>query len=569
MAGLDPIALDAAAAADAALNLGFPIEVLQAQIALGDLLAATILPPQNGTDALEIFGERIAARLPPGVHPGQTLVLQVTGFRGSQILVRNLGIADPRNPVAYASAPVPPAAARESQSAVLTVIRPGAPPSPVENSPPANVPQPRAADTLPIAPPRSVFVAASVRASETPPAPVPRGSAAPLRATPVDARIAAAGAAKAAPAGPRARAAGAAPAPARAPAVSSAPARIETATSRAARTVGDLLRSAGLRDDPVTRTAAAIAPQAPARLPAVLQRLESALAQESPDPRTATVRTLASFIARLNLSNPETLPAQISAYVSHAVEGAEAKLRQMLGAYAQASEAPVPVASPDLAASASRGPASVAPGAVAHPPEATAAVPAAHSVADARAAERAAAVDHDLKTLVLSLLRNPPPGREQTLSQALSETLITLTGTQLNTLAANLQDPGSIAIALPAFFYEGGKPAYLRVSRDGSSPVKRLDAENFHVAFVLDTRNLGTVAIDLQTSARAVKIDVKTENGAAASHFARTLDGLRSRLETLKYRVASAQAAILRSVEAPAAGPAPAVSGGSAVDAQA
>jgi hypothetical protein len=172
-------------------------------------------------------------------------------------------------------------------------------------------------------------------------------------------------------------------------------------------------------------------------------------------------------------------------------------------------------------------------------------------LSQARVVERAQAAQHDLKSVVLSLLRDPQIVRTPTLSQALNETLITLTGTQLNVLSANAQDPATVSFAIPLFYHEGGKPAYLRIGRDSQSRGAKLDADNFHVAFVLDTAHLGTVAIDLESTGRAVKVHVKTERAAAASRFADSLNSLRSRLEQLRYRVTSAAAQAMKKEAAP------------------
>src|SRR5579884_3861452 len=100
MPSTDPLtaALDARIAAaqaamlEAAIDLGASADALRSRIANGDVLTATVLPPQGGQDLVEILGYRVSADLPPQVRPGETL-LQVTGFSGTQILVRNLGTA--------------------------------------------------------------------------------------------------------------------------------------------------------------------------------------------------------------------------------------------------------------------------------------------------------------------------------------------------------------------------------------------------------------------------------------------------------------------------------------------
>lgn len=516
MAGFDPLTFalsnNAVAAAElafieAALDIGVPAEVLQAQLSIGDLLTATVLPPQNGHDLLEIFGRQIPAQLPPDVRPGETLVLQVSGFSGNRIVVRNLGLYDPQNPVrtveleSTRSSP-----AQQPQSAVTPRLAPET----VEQKPPPSAGQNApAAPATRVALPREVLIAASIR-----PALANRAqSAAPL-AQPT-----------------------------------TAPAPRATVAQRVIRTAGDLLKAIRLPDTPFTRTAAAIAPQAPVRLPSVLQRLESALPRDTNDARIPTLRTLIAFTARMNPANAETLPAQISAYVSHVIEGAETKIQQLLRVIVDAQAQQPPQPQTQSASQAQDQPMVARASAPAPSPPRGGAlhtVPPSQPVVQAHIAERSAAAQHDLKSLVLSLLRDPQFARTPTLTQALNETLITLTGTQMNVLSANAQDPGSIAFALPAFYHEGGKPAYVRISRDAHSRGAKLDADNFHVAFVLDTANLGTIAIDLESTGRAVKVNVKTEQQGAAARFSDTLSSLRSRLEDLRYRVTSASAQALK-----------------------
>src|SRR5271156_3035192 len=107
MSGLDPLAALAAQAVanaqaamdQAILSLGADVTALQAQVNVGEVIAATVLPPQGGTDLLSFLGQTVAAQIPPGIHPGETLLLQVTGFTNSTVTVRNLGTVDPQNPI--------------------------------------------------------------------------------------------------------------------------------------------------------------------------------------------------------------------------------------------------------------------------------------------------------------------------------------------------------------------------------------------------------------------------------------------------------------------------------------
>lgn len=528
MSGLNPLSLDlsqnvvaAAEAAfiEAALDLGIPADVLQAQLSIGNLLTATVLAPQNGHDLLEIFGQPVAAQLPPDVRPGETLLLQVRDFAGNQIVVRNLGLYDPQNPVPTAKLELPLAAEPETQSA----------------NPPAPIVQEKiAAPVSPASLSREVLLAASIRPALTK-TPESAGQNVPPPATP-----------------------GFRPQIAQPRAVQQSAVQ-PNVVQRVIRNAADLLKAIRVPDTPFTRTAAAIAQQAPARLPTVLQRLEAALPRETGDARIPTLRTLIAFTARMNPANAETMPAQISAYVSHVIQGAETKIQQLLQAHVQA-DALVPKEPESQAPLQSRNPLQTQMQTGEPPPR-----PQAHAdavrienlplpVAQSHVAQRSASAEHDLKSLVLSLLRDPQVSRTPTLTQALNETLITLTGTQLNVLSGNAQDPATLSFALPLFYHEGGKPAYLRIGRDAQSRSGKLDADNFHVAFVLDTANLGTVAIDLESTGRTVKVNVKTEQPTAANRFSDTLSSLRTRLEDLRYRVASATAQALKT-EKPSASP--------------
>ena len=532
------VAAAEAAMLDAAINLGISADLLQAQLSIGDVIAAKILPAQNGQDLIDMLGLRVAAQLPPGVHPGETLLLQVTGFAGTQIYVRNLGTPDPRNPVPVNDVVLAAPESEVQQSAV--------PAPPRAQEPTAQTPA--------VSPPRAVFVAASVRQAPAAQAQTPVERELPS-VPGVEARIAAAQAAKLPPIPPRTAAVQTAavqtaavqsvPVHAAANAAANAAA---AAAQRIVRTVSEFLRAARLPDTPFTRMAAAIAPHAPERLPSVLQRLEASLPHEAQDPRIPTLRTLIGFTARLDPANAETLRAQISSYVSNVLEGVEAKLAQLLHAHTQAA----PAAPRGDQPAASQTPATRTPQAQQSQEPSPAQAPLPPTLAQARVAERSAAISHDLKSVVLSLLRDPAAQRTPAMTQALTETLITLTGVQVNTLSGVQQNPGTLNFTLPVYYHEGGKPAQIRISRDADSRAANMDADNFHVAFVLDTANLGTVAIDLQASGRTVRIDVKTEKTSAAERFSDTLASLRARLEDLRYRVASTAASALAKAHAPA-----------------
>ena len=116
-----------------------------------------------------------------------------------------------------------------------------------------------------------------------------------------------------------------------------------------------------------------------------------------------------------------------------------------------------------------------------------------------------------------------------------------------------------MAFTLPMWLGSGYAQARIAIDRDAPEPgaSRALDGDNFHIAFVLDTKNLGIVTVDLQTVGRAFSLAVKTENEGSAKRFGEALGMLTERLETLRYRVNSAEASV---AARGAAGPAVAVS---------
>lgn len=617
MSSVDPLAVPAAligampdaAAADASLDLGAVAQVLQAQLAAGDILEATVLAPKGGQDLISILGQTVVAQLPPDVRPGEQLLLQVTGFQGNQILVRNLGVQDPQNPVLTVALDLPAQAQPGTAStATLTTIAPPQSPAPATQAQATTQPQPQATaqaatqgppqsavpqpQAPPVAPPREVFVAASVvrpgtvpiPPAQTPPAQSP--ATAPSNPAPkvdIEARLAAARAATAehvvpkdaapaqqvrsAPVGADARApqspvrtqafaqtvfsrppaaAGAPPRPAastpaaQAPALSTRP-QLEAAV--AAREPVRLLAALRIPATPVTLAAARAVSGAAQQVSAALQNLERVLAQPSPaDARLSTLQTLTSFVAHLDPRNEQTFPAQLSAFASNVLDGAESKLAQLLSALSargtRGTHAPAAVPHDEGAPHQAPAPASSPrPDAPVLP-----ALERAPVLAQARAAERQMALSHDLKSTLLSLVANPPNGTSAQLSQALHDTLTALTAMQFNTLIANQTDPANVTLTIPVMFYDGGQAANIRVSRDAPDKREPLDADNFHIAFVLDTASLGTLAIDLETVGRSVKVAVRTDRASAVDRIKTSLPDLTARLEHLRYRVTSAGA---------------------------
>ena len=673
MSGFDPLAALAADAAlqtssVAAIDLGVAIEILQAQLAVGDLLTATVLPPQGGSDRLALLGQTVLAQLPPGVDPGQSLLLQVTGFAGNQIVVRNLGVVDPNNPPPTANVTLPPPVPGAPQQATLTTVLQNpaaaksaaaqAPPAqpapaavarplsevPVEPATPTSIPPPGLQPGY-VAPPRAVFVAASVQPAVLPepemqpaegqqgqPAvPIaPAAAGAELELPPaqaalagilaeveadvvalgLEARIAATRAASidladlvTTPAQPRGAqpspgvpSAPVAPLPYAGPGavepppavlvpahdpVSADPTAAPAAPAPPATAEEALLARLRVPVGPLTLAAARLASSAASLIPRTFARLEAALASvAAQDPRAGTLRNLLSFVSRLDPSNARALPEQLMSFTNNVVGGAEAKIAAIVRELLQAvppeereqdaapllengkAQTPAPAkqttasqAPPAAAASSAAVPRGLPQGI--QPLPANVPAPATESSQPAQppaplppaiaahVAERMAALEFDLKSAIVSLAQTAPAARggSPDLVPALNEALTAVTALQLNVLNAQSANPNTIAIPLPMFFHENGRPVQLHVSREAPRGGK-LDADNFHIAFVLDTQSLGVVAVDLQTVGRAVSVNVKTEATPAADRFRSTLDDLRGRLQQLHYSVSSIAAGV-------------------------
>jgi hypothetical protein len=276
-----------------------------------------------------------------------------------------------------------------------------------------------------------------------------------------------------------------------------------------------LLRALRLPVTPSNVASAALALERPDRLPNALAALERALPRASDDPHVATLRTLLAFVGRIEPRSP-ALASQIAAYVDHVVDGAEPKLATLLAA-AQAAAPP-----PDT-----------------HPGD----PPHLQPVPAAVAAERAGALNADLKQTLLAVAANP--ATPEALAPSLAGALTALTAVQVTaaqTLAAN---PNGIAFTIPLATPHGTANAQITVQRDApDGRGARLDGENFRIAFVLETAHYGTVAIDLVTVGREVTVDVRTEAAPAMRAFRDALGALTARLESLRYRVASAGASL-------------------------
>ncbi len=326
-------------------------------------------------------------------------------------------------------------------------------------------------------------------------------------------------------------------------------AQAATATSTLAKPAAPPVRADAFRDPsvllralrvPVTQTnlaSATLALQSPHRVPAALAALERALPDGRSDPRVATLRTIVGFVNRLDPQSP-TLAAQIAAYVSHVVDGAETKLATLLQSYAAHAEPPPATALP---ASASNDTAMArASGAPALPAAATPA-----PLAAAQTLIAAAALDHDLKTTLQALLITPTAGTEAAPTAAIQTALTALTGVQLDVANTLAQIPQQVTFTIPLPLVHPDAQARVTIDRKRhDDPTQAIDGDNFHIAFILTTKHLGTVTIDLRTVGRAVNVGVHTEAELAAQTFGGALARLKNRLESLRYNVTSIESGV-------------------------
>lgn len=597
MSGFGPLAAFAAqvlananaAIEQATLDLGVAALEIQSQINVGDVIVATVLPAAgDGIDRISLLGQTVPAQLPPGINPGESIAVQVTGFTNTAVLVRNLGPVDPQNPPLAVDLPVPPppAAAVPAQTAVLTTRYPAtASAAPSSATPPAQAsantwtapapslgsnPQLPAAAApnapTPVAPPREFFVAASVREGSVP---IPPGilfeETEP--AADLEARIALN---RSGSVPPQAAAAAQAAKPtvaARAPSVSqpltgrssvppiitpsralaadraAAPPAQTQASARPATPEAALLTRLRIPISAATLLAARGVNTAAQSVTSSYQKLEMLLASVPADERTTALRSALAFVGKFDLRNVRTLPEQIASFVSNVVDGAESKIAQIVRAWSASAALAAASAEAETPADARTAPAPALPASAPGSP-ASAPLPIVPTDVAARSAERMVALDHDVKAAILALIESPPAGTSPQLATALREALIATNALQFNVLASR-SDSNTITIPLPAYFCDGGKPAQIRISRDVPGGKNAMDADNFHVSFILDTQSLGTVGIDVQTVGRSVSIDVKTQASLAADRFRTTLADLRSRLEQMHYRVASASAGVI------------------------
>ncbi len=576
-------ALDAAIAAE--LNaLAADAQALQQQVSVGDVVTATVLPSNGLGDVLNILGSRVAASLPPTLVPGDVITAKVTGFNGTQILLQVLSSTSGPVPATTAAspaaappsgptttAPSPPSATAPSSASVAASIRPNAPaPSPVVPglAPDEPIVIPGRQSLIPGAPGTTLVpaalggiearLAAARAASVTLAAPVPL-PAASLRSPPAFPGAPAPVSLPPAPAVPLRAFVVPPQIASRSEDVPSVGARTGVAApaaSPAAQTIGSfldptaLVRALRLPVTPSTIAAAKLAIATPARLPVALATLENALPNGN-DPRIATLRTLAAFVGKIDPGSSQ-LAAQIEAYVDHVVSGSEPILADLLNAHVAAAAPP--------ATATAAPPATAAPAAGTAPSAAAAAAePALPVVALAQIAERAANLAGALKEQLFSLIAGAPAGRGgEDAVPAAASALTAVTSVQL--LAAQAATPQTFSFAIPMWLGSSYAQAQIAVDRDApDAPNVPLDGDNFHIAFVLNTKNVGVVAIDLQTVGRAFSLAVKTENLRTAQRFGDELSRLTDRLESLRYQARSVEAIVAPGAGASASPLAPVV----------
>jgi len=593
--GIPAGSVDLAALLDAELaQLAADAQALRGLLIEGAVVTARVLPSNGLTDLLDIAGRRVAASLPPTLTPGDVVQVQVTGFDGDRILMQVVGTeagapleAGPPPPSAPPSvAPPPSVSAPPPGSAPPLAASAPAPPTPATAMPGpaargtagpafesvvvrATVAGPSSAPVRPMPSSPSAPAAAvdPARALEPPPAaappparaavPLPPGAAADvgieprsdgtpaLRAptpplpqrpvvietatTSIEARLDAVRASSA-PASPSPGAA-AVPTPAAAPAqppfvlpppiAAKAVPLPRPAPANYAEPAA-LLRALRLPVTPSNVASATMALERPGALAGALAALEAALPRTGDDPNVATLRTLLAFVGRIDPQSP-ALAAQLEAFVEHVVDGTEPKVATMLAARS------VVAAAPDA------------------------------PVAAAVAAERGAALAVDLKATLLAMASDP--ATPAALAPSLAGALSAITAAQLSAAQALATNPNGVALTIPLTTPHGHANARITVARDAPDRgrVSAVDPSNFRIAFVLETAHYGTVGIDLVTVGRDVSVDVRTESAIAMRAFRDALGALTARLESLRYRVASAAASVgsaaTVAVDAPPAAP--------------
>jgi hypothetical protein len=303
-----------------------------------------------------------------------------------------------------------------------------------------------------------------------------------------------------------------------------------------------LLRTLRIPVTPTTLTFAKLVTTQPEQVATALRALETSL-PDNADLRIGSLRTLAAFVGALDPQSP-TFTTQVVSYIAHVVEGPEQKLVPLVLPQAAAADPQVPQEPVPAPAQASPP----APHAAAAP--APAEDP---SVSAAHVAERTAAADADLKTQLIGVLASPQA--ETALGEAgvavARNALTALVATQLNAIVAQQAQPGTWSFTVPIAIEQQLYPAKIEISRDKEGERKEISNDDFHIVFILDTKRLGTVAVDVHAVQRAVSVSVRTERTTAAATFKAALKNLGMRLEQMRYNVKSLEAAAAKPKEAP------------------
>ncbi len=305
---------------------------------------------------------------------------------------------------------------------------------------------------------------------------------------------------------------------------------------------------------PATIAAARLSANAPQLLARAFAGAQRALARFLPQPAVTTVRSAMAFVTTLDPANAVALPQQLAAYVRTVLGSTEdalltlAKNLAALEPVAPAN-ADVPSAAPAAAMASPPLPASAARVSAPLPHPAANLAAAAPSVAsparEAAVVSAQSALNQDIKSTLIALAQDPQSAALPGAANALGDAVTAISAAQMHLLAANASaDPRTLVVPLPVFFREGGAATQLRVGRDAPGTKKAMDADNFTLGFLLDTKTLGTVAIEVETSGRAVSVKVKTERDGAAKRFRESFGILRDRFESLRYRVAGMNAAV-------------------------
>lgn len=600
MSGVNPAAAAAAAASAVEAALALELQQLAANSAAlktmlmqGDVVQATVQPFNGLTDVLEIFGLRVPASLPPNLYPGDTLTVAVQGFAGDQVQVQVLSsqaqAAAPATPAATPATGAQPAAAAASEGDTLELTQT---PVPVVADKPASAaaastdgePAAAAAESgdsivqpatatpaqlfgtqvrLPPTEPETLDVEvrlalARTAATRVPPpaarggspaaqaAVVRSGNAPPAASTsrplsfvppPPTSSIPRVPIVPIAPRAPSAQSA-AAPlpgAPAQVRATTMVPAsQVRVAAADVDELLQDpvaLLRALRIPVTPTALTFAKLVTTQPEQVATALRALETAL-PDADDGRIATLKTLAAFVGTLDPEEP-TFETQVASYIAHVVEGPEPKLLSVV-------QGQVPAGSAPPGASTAQAPA---------PQTAAAAQVIDEGAIAARSIERLAAADADLKTQLLALLSAAQP--ESALGESgtviARNALTALVASQLGALAAQQSQPPTWTFTVPITIDQQLYPAQVKVSRDKpDGENENLTGDDFHIAFILDTKRFGTVGIDVHSVQRSVSIAVRTERPSAATTFKSALAQLGDRLQLMKYNVKSLEAGTTR-----------------------